>query len=133
MAAEMEIQDVIDVINAAWKEKRFDGLEKCFHEKAVIVGPGYVEFANGREKCAESYREFSSNAEVLEYAESGHVLRNWDSTAVYTFNWKMTYQRENGPKTEEGTDQLVLESGPSGWQVVWRYIYFQLSSATSAA
>ncbi len=129
----MEIRKVIGLINSAWREKQFDGLEECFHEKAVIVGPGYVEFANGREKCAESYREFATNADVLEYTESGHKLRSWDSTAVYTFSWKMMYQRENGPKTEEGTDELLLELGSSGWQVVWRYIYFQPSSNTGAA
>jgi len=127
------IRKVIGTIDAAWKTKRFDALEECFHEKAVIVGPGFVEFAAGQEKCAESYREFASNAAVLEYSESKHELRTWETSAVYTFNWRMTYQREGGPKSEEGTDQLFFELGPSGWQVVWRYIYFQPSTATSAA
>jgi hypothetical protein len=69
MPAETEIRKVIRTIDAAWKTKQFDGLEDCFHENAVIVGPGFVEFAIGRVKCAESYREFASNADVLEYSE----------------------------------------------------------------
>ncbi len=133
MPDETAIRKVIGIIDAAWKTKQFDGLEDCFHQKAVIVGPGFVEFAAGGEKCAESYREFASNAAVLEYSESSHVLRTWETSAVYTFNWRMTYQRESGPKSEEGTDQLFFELGSSGWQVVWRYIYFQPSTATSAA
>jgi hypothetical protein len=133
MPAETEIRKVIRTIDAAWKTKQFDGLEDCFHENAVIVGPGFVEFAIGRVKCAESYREFASNADVLEYSESDHMLRTWQAAAVYTFSWKMTYRRDNGPKTEEGTDQLFLELCTSGWQVVWRCIYFRSSDGTSAA
>jgi ketosteroid isomerase-like protein len=133
MTAETAVRKIIATIDAAWKAKQFDGLEACFHEKAVIVGPGFVEFAAGRDKCAESYREFANNAAVLEYSESQHMLRVWESAAVYAFAWRMTYQRESGPKTEEGTDQLFFAFGPSGWQVIWRYIHFQTADATSAA
>lgn len=133
MLAETEIGRVIGTIEAAWKAKQFDGLESCFHERAVIVGPGFAEFAVGRERCSESYREFATNANVLEYSESNHELRIWEASAVYTFSWKMTYRRGGGPKTEAGTDQLFLELGSSGWQVVWRYIHFQPSNAPGAA
>ena len=133
MPDETAIRKIIGQIDAAWKTKRFDGLADCFHENAVIVGPGSAEFAAGREKCAESYREFASNAAVLEYAESNHCLRTWETSAVYTFNWSMTYQRDSGPRSEEGTDQLVFGFGPSGWQVVWRCIDFRPSTATGAA
>ena len=37
----------------------------------------------------------------------------------------MTYRRDGEPKRERGTDQLVLQRGGEGWQVVWRYIFFQ--------
>ncbi len=126
-SAESEARHVIARIEAAWCSKQFAGLEMCFHEDAVIVGPGYLEYARGRGKCAESYREFATNAQVLDYSESAHVLRLWGSTAVYTFAWEMTYQRDAGPKQEVGTDQLVFQNTASGWQVVWRYIYFQPS------
>jgi len=117
--------EVIAKIDAAWRRKQFDGLEECFHEDAVIVGPGYAEFARGRDKCAESYREFATNAAVLSYSESSHTLRTWDTIAVYTFAWEMQYQRQEGPKREAGTDQLVFEFARNRWQLVWRYIYFE--------
>ena len=118
---------IIAKIDAAWRLKQFDGLEECFHENAVIVGPGYAEFAQGREKCAESYREFATNAAVLSYSETSHTLRVWGATAVYTFAWEMQYQREAGPKREAGTDQLVFELVGGRWQLVWRYVYFEPS------
>jgi hypothetical protein len=127
MSAESDVREVMARIDAAWRLKQFTGLEDCFHEQAVIVGPGYVEYGRGRAVCAESYREFALNAQVLAYSESSHVLHIWEITAVYTFAWEMTYQREDGPKTERGTDQYVLEHGSSGWQVVWRFMNFQPS------
>jgi hypothetical protein len=71
-----------------------------------------------------SYREFACNASVLDYSESEHQLRAWPDTAVYTFAWQMTYERENGPKRESGTDQLVLGRIGACWRVLFRYIYF---------
>lgn len=125
MSTEKEIREIIAKIDAAWRSKVFDGLEQCFHEHAVIVGPGYVECANGRSKCAESYREFATNADVLDYSEESHNLRIWSAVAVYTFHWHMTFRRDGGLRREQGTDLLVLQHGPEGWQVVWRYVYFQ--------
>ncbi len=125
MSAEAEIREVIAKIDAAWRAKELEGLEGCFHEDAVIAGPGYAEYARGRVKCAESYREFATNAAVLSYSESAHVLRVWGTTAIYTFAWEMTYQRERGPRQEAGTDQLVFELAEGRWQVVWRYIHFR--------
>jgi len=125
MSSENAVREVLTKIEAAWRNKELDGLERCFHEHAVIVGPGYAQYAKGRLACAESYREFAMNAETLAYTEDAHVLRCWEATAVYTFKWRMTYQRTEGPKEEQGTDQLVLQRSPEGWQVVWRYIFFQ--------
>lgn len=124
MSAESALRQVISRIDAAWRAKQFEGLEACFHEEARIFGPGYVEYANGRQKCAESYKEFASNAAVLSYSESGHALHLWETVAVYTFSWEMEYQRDKGPKREAGTDQLVFQFGLSGWQLVWRYVHF---------
>ena len=124
-SGEVAVSHVLARIDAAWRDKKFDGLETCFHPDAVIAGPGYAEYARGRKACVESYREFATNAEVLAYSESGHRLRVWKTTAVYTFSWKMTFAREQGPVHEKGTDQMVLQKGADGWQVVWRYVFFE--------
>ena len=96
--AESIVRDVIARIDAAWRQKQFDDLADCFHEHAAICGPGYVPYATGSTACANSYREFELNASVLSYSESGHALRMFDHTAVYTFRWTMTYQREQAPE-----------------------------------
>jgi ketosteroid isomerase-like protein len=123
-SAENAIRSVLSRIDAAWRAKNFDGLEECFDEEAVIVGPNYAQYAVGRKACAESYREFACNAAVLEYLESKHKLRKWQDTAVYTFAWQMTYARDQGPQRESGTDQLVLGRNGTDWRVLFRYIHF---------
>jgi hypothetical protein len=131
MTAETEIRAVLSKIDSAWRNKNFDGLDRCFHPRAVIVGPDYAEYASGRDKCAESYKEFAVNADVLEYSEEGHRLHIWESSAVYTFRWSMTYRRDAGPRREHGSDQLVLQLEAGQWQVVWRYIFFSPSGPAS--
>lgn len=124
-SAEVAVSRVIARIDAAWRDKQFDGVEACFHPDAVVVGPGYTEVARGRAACVESYREFATNARVLHYAESAHQLRVWKTTAVYTYGWTMTFERDQGPVHEKGTDQMVLQKAADGWQVVWRYVHFE--------
>ena len=124
------IRSVLARIDAAWRRKQFSSLTDCFHPDAVIVGPGNAVFAQGREACAESYKEFATNASVLNYDERNHELRVWETTAVYTFAWSMTYQREHGPQTEAGTDEIVLTREEDQWMVVFRYIFFAPSDST---
>jgi hypothetical protein len=128
MNSESAVREVIARIETAWRSKEFNGLDECFHENAVIFGPGYAEYARGREKCAESYREFAVNASVLSYSESAHALHMWQNVAVYTFAWDMIYQRKQDSKHETGTDQLVFQLGPSRWELVFRYIHFAPSA-----
>lgn len=127
-ARDAAIRSVLSRIDAAWRNKQFDGLDDCFDADAVIVGPTYTtQYATGRGACADSYREFARNAAILKYAESHHELHSWADTAVYTFSWEITFQLGHGPQMESGTDQLVLSRFGSDWRVVFRYIYFSPS------
>lgn len=124
MSDESEIRQVLALIDTAWRTRRFDDLDDCFDEHAVIVGPDHVALATGRPACVESYREFASNAQVIEYVEDGQSLRIWENVAVYTFRWRMTWRRDGTVKTEEGSDQYVLRKAADGWRAVWRCVRF---------
>jgi hypothetical protein len=130
-ARDAAIRSVLSRIDAAWRDKRFDGLDDCFDENAVIVGPTYVtQYATGRAACADSYREFARNPAILKYTESDHQLLSWPDAAVYTFSWEIVFQLGHGPQRESGTDQLVLSRFDNSWRVVFRYIYFAPSGRT---
>ena len=123
------VRSVLSRLDAAWRDKKFDTLNDCFAEDAVIVGPTYTtQYATGREACADSYREFARNPAILKYSESNHELHCWSGTAVYTFSWEITFQLGHGPQRESGTDQLVLSRFGDDWKVVFRYIYFAPSN-----
>jgi hypothetical protein len=47
ISVENAIRSVLTRIDAAWREKKFDGLEECFDESAVIVGSNHAEYAAG--------------------------------------------------------------------------------------
>lgn len=125
--AEHPVYEVIARIDSGWRLKKFDRFDECFDENAVIVGPGHTELARGRKKCAKSYRDFAASGAVLSFSESSHTLHTWETIAVYTFAWKMHYQRHAGAKHESGTDQLVFALTRDRRQLVWRYIYFEPS------
>jgi ketosteroid isomerase-like protein len=127
-STEKAIRSVMARISAAWQHKDFEGLDDCFDENAVIVGPNYVPFAAGRKACADSYREFATNAAIVDYSENSHQLHMWPQTGVYTFNWQMAYTRDAGVKRESGTDQFVLGRTGEDWRVLFRYIYFSPSN-----
>ena len=119
------IRTVLSRLDAAWRDKNLDGLEDCFDENAIIVGPAYTtQYATGRAACADSYREFARNEAITGYVESNHELHSWPDTAVYSFSWEITFQVGHGPQQEAGTDQLVLSRFGDRWRVVFRYIYF---------
>lgn len=100
--AEHPVYEVIARIDSGWRLKKFDRFDECFDENAVIVGPGHTELARGRKKCAKSYRDFAASGAVLSFSESSHTLHTWETIAVYTFAWKMHYQRHAGAKHESG-------------------------------
>jgi ketosteroid isomerase-like protein len=126
LSVEDAIQSVLTRIAEAWRERKFEGLEGCFDERAVIVGPDYREYAVG---ARPARRVIESSHAMPQYSitQTGRKLRAWPDTAIYTFAWQMTYERENGPKRESGTDQLVLGRFAAQWRVLFRYIYFALS------
>jgi ketosteroid isomerase-like protein len=126
---EAAIRRVLSRLDAAWRDRNFDGLNECFDENAIIVGPTYVtQYATGREACADSYREFARNPAILKYTETDHQLHSWSDSAVYTFSWEIVFQLGHGPQREAGTDQLVLSRFGDDWKVVFRYIYFAPSN-----
>jgi ketosteroid isomerase-like protein len=128
-ARDTAIRSVLSRLDAAWRDKKFDGLDDCFDENAVIVGPTFTtQYATGRAACADSYREFARNPAIKRYSESNHELHSWPETAVYTFSWEITFQLGHGPQHESGTDQVILSRIGNDWKVVFRYIHFSPSS-----
>lgn len=124
-----EIRRILDVINGAWTTARTDALAALFHADMVIAGPGYQTYAAGRDACVESYREFSTNAKVLAYSAAEPAIGVWDDTAVASYAWTMTWQRDNDPVSDAGTDQFVFTRSGGRWLAVYRLVLFRQPAA----
>jgi hypothetical protein len=54
-ARDAAIRTVLSRLDAAWRDKKLDGLEDCFDENAIIVGPTYTtQYAIGHGPQQES-------------------------------------------------------------------------------
>ena len=115
-----EIQAVVSEINQAWLSGRVDDLNEIFHERMVIVGPDFQELSRGRVACVKSYRDFLSQATIIDYRESEPVLDDWGTVAVATSPWEMTYQLAGQRYRESGHDTFVFKREDGCWRAVWR-------------
>ena len=110
--------------NRAWLDRRFEQLSEWFHPDVVIRGPGFQEVGRGREACVESYRQFMSSAEVLEFSETNTHTDTWEDAAAVTYDWTMAYRQGGETKRESGHELLVFRLHGGRWVVVLRVILF---------
>jgi uncharacterized protein (TIGR02246 family) len=123
-AAQREVWDVVRRINAAWREGHPERLSELLHDQMVIIGPDGRRFAEGKEPCVASYREFCESAPVTFYQESDPQVDVYETTAVVSYQYEIEYSLEGKVHREAGRDVFVLEKQDGRWLAVWR----QLSS-----
>jgi ketosteroid isomerase-like protein len=119
------VRDGVRALTRAWRTKQLDLLPALFHERAVIVDVTHGRLAVGKEACVESYRAFVRMADVEAYDEGEPVIDLFESTAVVVYPFQMRYRSGGQSYTESGSDCLVWERGPQGWQVVWRQLVWR--------
>jgi len=113
VAALMRLKD-------AWLEGRYDDLHPLIHEKAVMVTPGFVGRAVGREAAIEGVAEFSQNAKVHSLEMGDLQADVVGETAVGSFAFVMVYERERQRFLARGRDLWVFARSGGEWLAVWR-------------
>ena len=121
-----QIRSLLSRINEAWLKGRTERLNECFHDDVVVRGPDLQEMGRGREPCVKSYEDFIRLATVREFKASEPVIDLFDSMAVATCPWEISYRMNDQDHHESGHDLLVLTCQKGKWQVAWRAV---LSSA----
>ncbi|MBN2289905.1 MAG: nuclear transport factor 2 family protein, partial [Candidatus Glassbacteria bacterium] len=118
-----EIIRLLQKINRAWVEGRPEELGEYFHEKAVIVHPGFQGRSEGREACVSGYRDFISRAEVREYRETGFAVDLWGDTAVASYQFEIAYAMGGKEYRESGRDLFVFTREGGRWLAAWRTLF----------
>ena len=123
-ASSAAVRQTLDDINTAWREKRFDDLNRHFDERIVMKGPGLKTIAQGRAALVQSYVDFMGNSVVTAYQESNHSIDVTQSTAIATYDWSMTWDQAGKQDSATGQDMFVFERRESVWIAVLRVMLF---------
>lgn len=117
-----EIQDLIRRINEAWLGGRTGELNEYFHDEMVIRGPDLIAHARGRQSCVKSYEDFVQKSQVRNFKASEAEVDLYDSLAVATCSWEISYEMQGQAHQEAGRDLFVLTCASGQWQVIWRAV-----------
>lgn len=120
--ARAEVRNLIRRINEAWTSGRPEEVGPLLHEEVVFVFPGFAGRAVGRAACAGSYEDFCRQAKVHRFVAGEPEVDLWDSTAVATYTYDITYEMGGESFTEHGRDLFVFTQTPAGWQATWRHM-----------
>lgn len=107
-------------INQAWLDGRINDLVPFVHPDIVIVIPGFVGRAEGRDALLGGFRDFCENAAVHEFREHDLEVDVVGDTAVVMFRYEMVYERSGERYRATGRDLWVLQLEADEWRAVWR-------------
>ena len=116
------IRALISAINKAWTDGRPEALAEYFHDRMVIVAPGFRQRVDGRDACVQSYADFVARATIKGYSEEEATVDLWGDTALATYRFALAWEMDDQPYYEAGRDLFVLQREHGRWQAVWRTI-----------
>jgi hypothetical protein len=99
-------------------------LSQCFDENVVMKGPSFKELLRGREALVQSYVDFMTNSELIEYSESNHSIDRWGLTAAAVYDWSMIWKQNGKTERGSGQDMFVFQRQESRWTAVLRVMLF---------
>ncbi|MBI4718749.1 MAG: DUF4440 domain-containing protein [Planctomycetes bacterium] len=114
------VRQVVKRLNLAWQHGHFQDLTDCFHPRCTISIPWSGLRCEGRERCVQSYVDFTAAADITRYAESEPIVDVIGDTAVAVFEWDMEWTVTSGPQRETGFDVWVFTREAGKWCAVWR-------------
>ena len=115
-----EIRRVVEAINEASRKGDIEAL-KCFcHKDVVIVPPGFVQRAEGRDTYLKSVEDFFDTGNVLEYKELSMKIDVFGNTAIVYYRYETKWEMEGKTFSETGNDVMVLSRNEGKWLLIWR-------------
>ncbi|MFO7769366.1 MAG: nuclear transport factor 2 family protein [bacterium] len=115
-----QIIRAIRTTNEAWTSGEIERVQKLFHPAAVHVSPDFTRRVEGREAIVRSYEDFTRQAVTREFEEFDHSVDLFGDSAVATYRFRVTYERNGEARRVEGSEILVFRRMGQGWQAIWR-------------
>jgi len=117
---EEEVRRTMEAIRASWREKRPRDMRPYLHQDFTLAVPGFGAMVKGRELLIASFVQFGDIAQVLEYREFDVAVQVIGDTAVVTYRFDMTYEREKKLEHSTGRDLWIFARDGDRWVAVWR-------------
>jgi ketosteroid isomerase-like protein len=114
-----ELETLVRDLIRAWREGRYEDLERFFHPDAVLLPPEGAPIV-GRAPLVESYREFDSVAVVHEFTAHEVIAHAFGGTAVAHMRFGIDYEIDGGRSRESGIEVYAIDTSGSEPLVVWR-------------
>jgi ketosteroid isomerase-like protein len=114
------VENLMHLINSAWREGRADDLTTFFHPDIVMVFPNFSGRSNGSSAMVAGFKDFCDNAHVHEYDESNFQIDVAGNSAVVSFSFFMIYERDRSKYRSTGRDLWVFSKSGLEWKATWR-------------
>lgn len=115
-----EIRQTVERINEASRKGDIAALKQFCHEDVVIVPPGFVQRAEGRDTYLKSVEDFCSTGTVHEYKELSMKIDIFGDVAVVYYRYETKWEMDDKTFSEKGNDVMVLKRDEKKWLLIWR-------------
>jgi ketosteroid isomerase-like protein len=115
-----EIRQTVEGINEASRKGDIETLKNFCHEDVVIVPPGFVQRAEGRDTYLKSVEDFCATGIVLEYKELSMKIDVFGDVAIVYYSYETKWKMEGKTFNETGNDVMVLNRTKGKWLLIWR-------------
>jgi hypothetical protein len=114
------VAEILSSMNSAWLEGRPQDLAPYLDDAIVTVLPGFASALTGKAEVLASFEDFCRNARVVHFEESDRRIDIVGHTAIASFAFDMTYERDGATSRSRGRDLWVFEAEAGAWLAVWR-------------
>jgi hypothetical protein len=114
------VGDNLQRINEAWFSGQPEKMKPLLDEKIVMVFPGFVGRSEGQDAFIAGYADFCEQALMISYQESDLQIDVSGATAVASFAFEMTYERNGNRYLSKGRDLWIFTRRQEEWMAIWR-------------
>jgi len=115
-----EIRQTVEGINEASRKGDIEALKRFCHKDVVIVPPGFVQRAEGRDTYLKSVEDFCDTSAVLEYKVLSPKIDIFGDVAVVYYRYEKKWEMDGKTFSEKGNDVMVLSRNEGKWLPIWR-------------
>ena len=115
-----EIRQTVKGINEASRKGDIKALKRFCHKHVVIVPPGFIQRAEGRNRYLKSVEDFCDTGSVLEYEELSIKIDVFGDVAIVYYRYETKWEMDGNTFNEKGNDVMVLSRNKGKWLLIWR-------------